>query len=171
MPILVAVAALALATLIAIHFFPATTVNIDHVHDDVVETHTVFKAHTIVIGADQSQDVLYVAETLKVENQLRLPISLDDFALDLTNAEGQQLTVKAAQKGDLANLQTTFPQLKPLLTLPLLRETSLDPGKSAQGTVIFALQVPKAMWDARQSAVVQVDVYHQPSLYLTIPKP
>ncbi len=162
--------ALALATIIAIHFFPATTVNIDHLHTDVVETRTVFESHSIVLGAKQSQDMLFVVETLKVDNQLRLAISLDDFSLNLTNAEGQQMVVKAVQKGDLANLATSFPQLQPLLSTPLLRETSLEPGQAAQGTVVFSLPVPKAMWDARQSAILKVDLYHQPSLYLTLPK-
>lgn len=170
-PILVAVIALALATAIGIHFFPATTVNIDHVHTDVVDTHTVFASHSNVIGQEQSENVLLIAETLKVDNQLRLAISLDDFNLNLTNPDGHQLTVKALQKGDLENLETSFPQMKPLLTTPLLRDTNLEPGHSAQGTVVFSLPVPKSMWDSRQSGVVKVDLYHQPSLYLTLPKP
>ena len=170
-PILVAVFALALATAIAIHFFPATTVNIDHLDTDLLDTHTVFESHSMVLGAEQSQDVLYLVETLKVDNQLRLAISLDDFSLNLTNPDGHQLTVQAVQKGDLDNLETSFPKLKPLLTHPLLRETDIEPKQSAQGSVVFSLPVPKAMWDARQSAVVKVDLYHQPSLYLTIPKP
>ena len=169
-PILLAVVALALATAIAIRFFPATTVNIDHIRTEAVETHTVFAEHTIVLGAQRSQDVLYIVETFKVDNQLRLNIFLDDFNLTLTNPDGKQLTIKAAQKSDLPTLRTSFPALDPLLATPLLRETSIEPGKAAQGAVIFALPLPKSMWDARQSAVIKVDLYHQPSIYLTIPK-
>lgn len=169
-PILVAIAALALAIVIAIHFFPATTINIDHLHSDAVDTHTVFQSHSKVIGQQQSQDVLFIAETLKVDNQLRFAISLDDFSLNLTNPDGHQFTVKAVQKGDLESIQASFPRLKPLLTTPLLRDTDIEPGKVAEGTILFSLPVPQTMWDARQSGVVKVDVYHQPSLYLTIPK-
>ncbi len=169
-PILVAIAALALAVAIAVHFYPATTVNIDHLHCDVVDTHTVFESKTMVLAPQQTQDVLYIVEALKVDNQLRLPISVDDFHLTLTNPDGKQLTVKAMQKTDLPTLRTSFPKLEPLLTSPLLRDTSIEPGKAAQGAVVFALPLPKAMWDARQSGVVKVDLYNQPSLYLTIPK-
>ena len=169
-PILVALAALALASGIAIHFYPATTVNIDHIHTDVVDTHTVFATKTIVIGPQKSQDVLYIVEDLRVDNQLRLNIFLDDFELTLTDADGAQLVVKAVQKTDLPTLRSSFPQLQPMLTTPLLRETSIEPGKAAQGAVVFSLPLPKATWDTRRSAVIKVDLYHQPSLYLTIPK-
>ena len=169
-PIVLALAALALAVTIAIHFFPATTVNIDHIATHTLPTHTVYKSESIVLGPDQSQDVLFVATNLKVDNQLRVPIYLDDFTLTLTNPDNAELTVKATQKLDLPNVETSFPALRPLVPTPLLRETALDPGKSAQGTILFSLPIPESMWNARRSAVIKVDLYHQPSLYLTIPK-
>jgi hypothetical protein len=70
----------------------------------------------------------------------------------------------------LPDIETNFPQLKPLLTAPLLRDTAIDPGKSAQGTVLYSINLPKEIWDARKSAVIKVAIYHQPALYLTIPK-
>ncbi len=170
LPIVLALAALAIAIAIAIHFFPATTVNIDHLGTKTLPTHTVYKSQSIVLGPDQSQDVLFVATNLRVDNQLRVPIYLDDFTLTFTNPDGAELTAKATQKLDLPNVQTSFPALAPLVSTPLLRETTLDPGKSAQGTILFSLPVPEAMWNARKSAVIKVDLYHQPSLYLTVPK-
>ena len=169
-PILVAITALALAVAIAVHFYPATTVNIDHIRTDVVDTHTVFESHSMVLSSNQTQDVLYIVETLKVDNQLRLNIFLDDFNLTLTDPENHVLTIKAAQKGDLPTLRSSFPRLAPLLSAPLLRETLIEPGKAAQGAIIFSIPIPKTMWETRKSAVIQVDLYHQPSLYLTIPK-
>ena len=169
-PILVAIVALALATAIAIHFFPATTVNIDQVRTEVVDTHTAFKSKSIVVGPAPTEDLLFIVETLKVDNQLRLAISLDDFSLDLTDKDGKQLTLRAIQNKDIENIETSFPQLQPLLTTPLARDTNIEPGHSAQGTILFSLQVAKEIWDTRRSGVVKVDLYHQPSLYLTIPK-
>lgn len=161
---------MAVAIAIEIHFFPATTVNIDHVATHTLPTHTVYKSQSIVLGPDQAQDVLFVATNLRVDNQLRLPIYLDDFTLTFTNSDNAELTVKATQKLDLPNVETSFPALKPIVLTPLLRETALDPGKSAQGTLLFSLPIPESMWDARKSAIIKVDLYHQPSLYLTIPK-
>ena len=170
LPILIAFGALALAVAVAIHFFPATSVNVDHIHTDLLPTHTVYKSNSIVLGPDQSQDVLFIATTIRLDNQLRVPIFVDDFNLTFTNPDGAELTTKAVQKDDIANLQLSFALLKPMTVKPLLRETSIDPAKTAQGSIVFSLPIPKAMWDARKSAVIKVDIYHQPSLYLTIPK-
>ncbi len=170
-PILIAAAALAIAIFVATRFFPATTVNIAHVHTDVLPTHTVFKSDSIVVGRDSAADILYIAETLTIDNQLRQPIDLDNFTLTFINAQGAQLTPRAIDKADLPNLELSFPALKPLLAHPLLRETSIDPGKQATGTILFALQVPQKMYDTRQSATVKVDLYHLNPIYETIPKP
>ncbi len=168
-PILVAIAALAVALVVATHFFPATTVNIAHVHTDVLPTHTVYKTDSTVVGQDPAENILYVAETLTIDNQLRRPIDLDDFTLTFINAQGAQLTQRAVEKADLPNLELSFPALRPLLTQPLLRETSIDPGKQATGTLLFALQVPQQMYDTRQSAVIKVDLYHLNPIYQIIP--
>ena len=169
-PILVAIVAIAAAVLIGIHFFPATALNIVHLKTDVVETHTVYKTDTKVVGVlPETQDILYIATSLRVENQHRGPISLDGYSLTFTNPDGAQLVVKAIEKGDIPSVEQTFPQLTPYLSKAMLRDTEVEAGQSATGTLVFPLQVPKAMWDARKSAVIQVDVYHQPSLYLTIP--
>ncbi len=167
-PVLLALAALGVAIALAIHFFPATTVNIDHIHTDILPTDTVMKSS--VIGAGEHDLVLFVASTIRVDNQLRMPIYLEDFHLTFTNADGAELTESAARDRDLPELETNFPALKPMLAQPLARNTVLNPNTAAQGTVVFALKIPKATWDQRQSAVIKVDLYHQPAIYATIPK-
>ena len=171
LPLFIAAAILVTALLVASHFLPATSVAVAHVHTDVLATHTVFKADSIVVGRDPAVDILYIAETLTIDNQLRRPVNLDDFTLTFINAQGAQLTQRAVEKSDLPNLQLSFPALKPLLVHPLLRETSIDPGKQATGTILFALQVPQQMYDTRQSATIKVDLYHLNPIYETIPKP
>jgi len=169
-PILLALAALALAIVVAIHFFPATTVNIDHIHTDILPTETKLKGSTIV-GLSETYKVLYVASTIKVDNQLRVPLYLDNFHLTLTMPDDSELTVQAAGKHDIPDIELNYPALKPFLTNQLQRETALEPGKSASGTVLFPLnKVDKALWDQRKSAVIKVDLYHQPAVYTTIPK-
>ena len=170
-PILVVLAFLAAAIALATHFFPATTVNSAHVHADLLPTHTVYKADTIVVGHDPAVDVLYLAETITIDNQLRQTIDLDGFTLTLTDPKGAELTTRAVSKQDLASIEQSFPALVPMLAHPLLPETSIDPGKQATGTLLFALPVPRQVYDTRQSAVVKVDLYHLPSLYQPIPKP
>lgn len=171
LPILLALAAIAAAALIAIHFFPATTIDIAHLHTDLLPTTTAYKAQSMVVGVNQNESVLFVATTVRIDNQLRVPIFLDDFNLTFTNSDGAQLQQRGLTKAELGNAQLSFPALKPITTTPLLRETAIEPGKSAQGTVVFALPMPKSMWDVRQSATLKVDVYHQNPVYQDLPKP
>ena len=168
-PILLALAALAAAIAIAIHFFPATTVNIALLHNDLLPTQTHFKSQTIVVGG-QTEDTLFIISTIKVDNQLRVPIFLDNFTLTFANPDDAQLTAKAFTKDDLANAELSFPALKPLVINPLLRDTAIDPGKSVQGAIVFSLPIPKTMWDARKVATIMVDLYHQHPVYQDIPK-
>ena len=168
-PILSAIAAIALAIAVAIHFFPATTVNISHRHTDVLPTETVFKGSTVV-GLSETQHVLFVAATIQVDNQLRVPVYLDDFHITLTDPSGAAMTVSADTPKDLPDLEVNYPGIKPLVGTPLVRNTEIDPAKSAEGTLLFALAIPKDVWDTRKSAVIKVDLYHQPAIYVTIPK-
>ncbi len=169
LPGLLALVALALAAAIAIHFYPATSVNVAHIHTDLLPQDVAFKSDSIVTGVNQTEHVLYIASTIRVDNQLRVPVFLDDFHLTFTNPDGAELTAAASTRPELSNIEVTFPALKPLLATPLLRETAIEPGKSAQGTLLFALNIPQSMWDARKSAIIQVGLYHQPAVYVTIP--
>ena len=168
-PILLALVAIGVAVVIARQYFPATTINIAHVRTDLLPTTTVYRSESTVVGVNQTQIVLFIATTLRLENQMRLPIFLDNFLLTFITPDGQ-LQAKALTKDELANAQLSFPALKPLTTNPLLRDATIDPGKSAEGTVVFSLPIPKSMWDARKIATIEVDVYHQHPVYQDIPK-
>lgn len=169
LPAGLALAAIAVAFALAMHFFPATTVNINHIHTDALPTETTLKGSTI-IGLTETNRVLFVASTVQVDNQLRVPIYLDDFHITLTDQAGAEMTVAATQLNNLPDLETNYPAIKPMMATPLVRNTAIDQSKSAQGTLLFPLSVPKDVWDTRKSAVIKVDLYHQPAIYLTIPK-
>ena len=168
-PTVLALAALALAIVIAIHYFPATTINAEHIHTDLLAKQTVFKSQTIIVGG-QTEDTLFVASTIKVDNLTRAPIYLDGFDLSFSNPDDAQLTAKALTKDEIANAELSFPDLKPLVTNPLLRDTAIDPGKSAQGTIVFSLPIPKTMWDARKVATIAIEIYHRSPVFQDIPK-
>lgn len=169
LPIVLALVALAVTAAIVIHLFPAATVQATHIRTVLLPKDTVFKSQSIVVGMNRTEHVLYIASTISVDNKLRVPITLEDFSLTFTNPDDAQLTAKAVPKADLANLELTYPDLKPLLTNPLATDTSIDPAKSAQGTLLFALNIPPSMWDRRKSAVIQISLYHQPPASVTIP--
>ena len=168
-PVLGGLLALSAAAALAVHFFPATTVNIEHVHADILATATTFKVNSIVVGHDPVEHTLFVAETVRLDDQLHVPIYLDDFTCTFTEPSGAVMTVTAAQKPDLPNIETSFPALVPLLRNPLLRETRIDPGHTLEGTVLLTFPFTEAQWKARKSAVLTVALYHQQTLYQTIP--
>ena len=171
LPVLLALGTLTIAAAVVFHLFPATQVQATHLQTVLHPEDTTFKSNSIVLGQDHTEHILYIASTIRIDNRLRLPITLDDFTLTFTNPDAAQLTAKAFTKPELANIQLTYPALKPLLTAPLLTDTPVTPGQSTQGTLLFALPVPQSMWDQRKSAIIEVALYHQPPVSLTIPKP
>lgn len=168
-PILLAVVAIVIAVGVAIHFFPATSVDLVHVRTEVLPIETLFKSNT-VIGLSEANHMVFIASTVKVDNHLRVPIYLDDFHITLTDPSGAEMTVSADTPKDLPDLEANYPGIKPLMTTPLVRNTGIDSEKSAEGTLLFALSIPKSVWDARKSAVIKVDLYHQPPMYVTLPQ-
>ena len=170
LPVLTAGAALAVAVLLGIHFFPATSVDIAHVRVAVVPTQTVFNNQSMVVGPSQVSDVVYVAETLRISNELRVPLYLDRFTLTVTTDQGEE-TDAAISATDLATVRTSFPALEPLLVKPLLPETAIQPLQQSEGVVLFSLRMSQAEWESRRQAVVKVDLYHHNPVYQTIPKP
>ncbi len=171
LPIVLAMAALALAAALALDFFPATTVNAEVVHTDILPTTTVYKAQSIVVGQNEVAQTLFVVSTVRVDNGMRVPVYVDNVSLTLTDNTGAELTEKALSKQDIATSEASFPKLKPLVAATLLQDASIDPGKSAQGVSLFSLNVPRTLWDARKSAVMKIDIYHQQSVFVTLPKP
>jgi hypothetical protein len=174
-PILLALAAIGLALAIARHFFPATSVETDHLRTDILPTHTVFKTDksigngASVMSHDPAEDDLYVLTQVRVVNKLRMPIYLDDFQATIVNPDGSELTARGLSLPDMASATVSFPALKPLLSTPLLRETKLEPGEAAQGMILLQYPISRKMWDDRKSATVKIDLYHQPALYYDIP--
>ncbi len=171
MPALLALVAFAAGFLVWKHaYFPSTSVDVAHVQTQVLPITTQFHTQTIVVGPNETNDTLLVASTIRVENHRTVPISLEGFSMTLTDPSGAELAEKAVEKSELPNLQTMFPKVTPMLGTQLLRDTVIAPGKSAEGTLVFSFQVPQTVWDTRKSAVVNVDVYHEPAASLTVPK-
>jgi hypothetical protein len=171
LPVALAVAALALAVGIAVHLFPATTVNIAQVRVQVLPVQVAMAADTKVVGANTTEGTLFIAETLRIDNQLRQPIFLDNFQITLTDAQGATLSESAVKTADLPALEKNFPVLQPVMLQPLLREATIPQGQATQGTILFSLPVPQALWAARKDALVTVSLYHLNPVYQTIPKP
>jgi hypothetical protein len=160
-PVLLAFLILGIVLALLLRFTPHRTADLTIVRTAVYPTHTVFKSDSIIVANQHAEDALYVLTTLRIDDRLHLPLFLKDFTATLTTAEGEEITTSAVEKLDLENLYTTFPALKPLSSEPLLRDTMISPGQSAEGMILLHFPVTKEVWDHRRTAVLNVDLYHQ----------
>lgn len=174
LPIALAALVLAIAAVALVRLSPQQTADAAIPHLAVYPSHLVFKSDSTVIGAQTTQDTLYVLATVRLTDRLRLPLFLKDFTAVLITADGSQTgVISAIEKPDLAQLLATFPTLNKLAaaqrTPPLYRETRVDPGQTAEGWLLLAFPVAAETWNARRSAVLSVDLYHQPPVRIDLP--
>ena len=174
-PIFVALAVLALAGGVVYRTLSKRVVNAAVTHTTVHPIHVVYtkQAQTgsfKVLGGPQSESDLYLIPSVRIENHLAVPLFLKDFTITMTGADGE-LHTSAIEKNDLEVVYASFPEIKPLMGTPLLRDEEIAPGATVEGTVLAQFTIPQKMWDERQSATLTVDLYHQDSMTLPIPKP
>jgi len=160
-PVLLAFLILGIVLALVLRFTPHKTADLTITRTAIYPAHTVFASDTMVVANQHSQDDLYVLTTLRIDDRLRLPLFLKDFTATLTTAEGEEITTSAVEQRDLDNVYTSFPALKPLASEPLLRDTMISPGQSAEGMILLHFPVTKEVWDHRRNAMLNVDLYHQ----------
>jgi hypothetical protein len=160
-PVLLAFLILGIILALVLRFTPHKTAELAITRTVVFPTHTVFKSETIVVSNQHAEDELYILATLRIDDRLRLPLFLKDFTATLTTADGEQVTTSAVEKRDLDTVYSSFPDLKAVATEPLLRDSIVNPGGSAEGMILLHFPVTKDVWDRRRSAVLNVDLYHQ----------
>ncbi len=160
-PVLLAFLILGIVLALLLRFTPHRTADLTITRTTIYPTHTVFKSDSIIVANQRAEDVLYVLTTLRIDDRLHLPLFLKDFTATLTTGEGEEITTSAVEKPDLENVYTAFPALKPLASEPLLRDTMISPGQSAEGMILLHFPVTKEVWDHRRTAVLNVDLYHQ----------
>jgi hypothetical protein len=160
-PVLLAFLILGIILALVLRFTPHKTADLTITRTVIYPTHTVFRSDSIVVANQHAEDHLYVLTTLRIDDRLHLPLFLKDFTATLTTAEGEEITTSAVEKQDLDNVYASFPELKPLASEPLLRDTMISPGQSAEGMILLHFPVTKEVWDHRRTAVLNVDLYHQ----------
>jgi hypothetical protein len=174
-PILISLALLGVAAGLLYHAFAGKTVIAIVTHTTAHPVQVLYQqpitgAFKVVGQNKQGETDLYLISTLRIENHLTDPLFLKDFTLSFATPEGERRT-SAIEKNDLDIVYTAFPEIKPLMATPLLRESEIAPGATAEGTILAQFPIPQTLWDQRQSATLTIDLYHQPSITIPIPKP
>ncbi len=170
-PVLIAFVLLGIAIALVLRYTPHKTADLTITGTSIYPAHTVFKSDSMLVGSEHAQDDLYVLATLRIQDRLNLPLFLKDFTATLVTADGEEFNTSATEKQDIPALFVTFPAIEKLASAPLLRETLISPGQSAEGMVLLHFPVTQATWNSRKSATLHVDLYHQGPLTVLIPNP
>lgn len=176
LPILIAVLVLGVGAALAYHFIPRSEASATITGVLVHPIKTTFKQEAqnngfkVMKQKEVSEFDLYIIPTVRIDDHLSIPLFLKDFTVTLTTPDGE-LHASAIEQSDLPTVYNAFPDIKPLMPTPLLRESSVAPKQSAEGTLLLQFPIPQSTWDTRQSATLTIDFYHQPSLTIPFPKP
>ncbi len=157
-----------------VYLTPHHIADITVTHTAILPTATVFKNDSKLVGhKDESQNDLYVVTTIRIDNHLKIPLTIDAITGTLTpqDENAEPSTGSAIQKNDLDGVYMAFPALKPLVSAPLLRESSIQPGDHVEGMVLLNFPNTEADWNHRKSATVTISFYHHDPFTVTIPKP
>jgi hypothetical protein len=174
-PILIALVLLGIAGawFAKIYLHPEVSGAVDKV--ELFPVHTTFtRPAGTVVGEDQQEDATYVVAEVTLKDHSEVPLFIKDITGTFTTSDGLEVQASAIEKNDLPRLAAMFPAMKPKVdsagTAPLTREQTIPVGGSGSGYVIFAYNVPQAIFDKRKEATVSFDFYHQDKVTLKFPK-
>ncbi|AFL89763.1 hypothetical protein Terro_3549 [Terriglobus roseus DSM 18391] len=174
-PVLIALVLLAAggAWFAKVYLHKEVTGKVDRI--GVFPVHTVFTRGTgILVGENQTEDVTYVIPNIALTDHTEVPLFVKSISGSFTMEDGSVMQAQAIEQSDLPRLAAMFPKMKPAVdtagTTPLQALPSIAPGATAGGYVVFAYNVPQAIWDKRKSSDVSIDFYHQDRVTLPLPK-
>jgi hypothetical protein len=174
-PALVVTVLVAVAFALIYFYTPHRVVDAQVTHVAILPRHSTFIGPTsgprVVGHLDTPEDDLYVLATVRVHDDLKLPLFIKDLTGTLTTSDGTDITTSAVEKNDLDDVYEALPSLKSMSGPPLLREIEIAPGATAEGVVLLHYSATEDMWKQRKSASVTVEFYHQDPITAPIPQP
>ncbi len=158
---------------------PRKTAEITVQKTELFAPHTVFNelpSSSKVIGAQaETEDDVYVVATLRIEDKLRLPITLTNTSATVTTRAGSTIEATVVSSVELPRLEEMFPQILPLVSPPaappLQFEDAIAAGATRVGTVVLLFpQTSEKDWHAKQSATLTVHLAHDAApIAVTLP--
>jgi len=152
----VAVAAIVVSVFIAAYFYfgqrkPVAAGAVTHI--DLFPIHSVMgdpQGAVGMAGQAEQYDQLIVFAHMDVHNQSEAPLTITEITGTVTQADSMQPTSPAVGQNDVNRLFTAYPKLAPFRSAPLLNDTTIAPGATASGLLIFNYSMSKAQWDQRK---------------------
>jgi hypothetical protein len=114
----------------------------------------------------ESYDIILVFAQVKLHNQSDKPLFLYEILSDATLEDGIHAS-NAVPKSEYEHLFVAYPELAALHGNALSLDTTIDPGQTVEGMVVFhPFRVTKQQWDARKKLSFTFKFQYQPSLVL-----
>ena len=129
--------------------------------------------HVVTSGFDangdpmpkQSFDQVLVFARIKLRNQSKSPLILEDVLANLRQADGI-LSISAGSSGQYEQVFLAYPELAAYHSNPLSPRTTLEPGQSMEGNVFWIFRMSKQEWDARRDLNFTFRFQYQANLVL-----
>ncbi len=103
---------------------------------------------------------------ISVQNKFKKPIVVHGIYATLHTPDQGDLSDNQAPASDVPRYVAAFPALKDSTTDPIRPDTIIQPGASANGSVVVAFPVTKDKFDARKGLTVVVELYDHADLKL-----
>ena len=107
-------------------------------------------------GQDETYDQLIVFAQVHVHNQSTEPLTILELQGNVTEPDAAVVSSLAASANDSERLFGAYPKLAPLRMDLLLRKTTIAPGQTGEGMLIFNYSMTKEQWEQKKSFNVAV---------------
>ncbi|MGA2350580.1 MAG: hypothetical protein ABSF70_09135 [Terracidiphilus sp.] len=87
---------------------------------------------------------------VKLQNQSKNPIALENLLINAIPGDGIPLSVSAGSKAQYEEAFLAYPELAALHTDAFVTHKIIAPGESVDGTAFWVLRLSKEEWDARK---------------------
>ena len=119
-------------------------------------------------GQSDSFDEVIVMAQVRLHNQAKIPLFLNEMYASLALPDDVERTSIAANKTDFGRAFVAYPQLLPLKGEPILREITIEPGQTVEGMMLFPFPITGAQYDQRKSLDINVVFTHQKTLTMHV---
>jgi len=115
--------------------------------------------------AKQSFDQVIVIARVKLRNQSKSPLILEDVLANLRQADGI-LSVSAGSSGQYDQVFLAYPELTVPHSNPLSPRSAIEAGQSVEGNIFWIFRMSREEWDARQDLNFTFRFQYQANLVL-----
>lgn len=117
-------------------------------------------------GQKDVYDEEIVIANVHIKSQTEMPLFLHDMWADVTLADGTTQRSMGASPSDYNNVFIAYPTLAPKKTTPVLRDTTMTPGQTIDGQIIFHYPITADQWNQRKDFKISIQFLHQKDLVL-----